>query len=109
MAPLDLRAIAAHPERLAWGPFRPGVRAHWIYEGAAGACALLWYEPGAGVPLHEHPGWEHITVLSGAQEDDRGRYEAGSFVVNGPGTRHAVRCPQGALVLVVWSQRVTFL
>lgn len=106
---LDLPSLTADPDSIAWAPFRPGVRAHWLYEGASGACAVLRYEPGAGVPLHEHAGWEHVTVLAGWQQDEEGRYDAGAFVVNAPGTRHSVSCPEGALVLVVWSRPVVFI
>src|SRR3954452_16475632 len=49
---------------------RPAIRIHRIYgDGAAAAAALLWYEPGASAPLHEHTGYEHILVLEGEQED----------------------------------------
>jgi hypothetical protein len=53
------------------------------------AIALLRYAPGAGVPAHLHPGMETILVLEGAQSDDRGRYPAGSLVVNPEGTAHS--------------------
>ena len=105
---LDLAQVAQNPDALTWTTFREGVRAHWIGE-PGGCAAFLRYEPGASVPLHEHVGQEHILVLSGYQEDDRGRYGAGSLVINAPGSRHAVRCPEGALVLVFWERPVRFL
>lgn len=106
---LDLAAVAANPDRISWAFFRPGVRVHWLSETAGGASAFLRYEPGAGVPAHEHRGTEHILVLSGWQRDHRGRYDAGSLVINQPGSRHAVDCPEGALVLVIWGERPRFL
>lgn len=98
-------------EPQAWEPFREGVEVCWLYRAQPDgypASALLRYQPGAGVPLHSHPGHEFILVLAGAQEDARGRYAAGSFVVNAPGTRHEVRSPEGCVVLITWEEPVQF-
>jgi anti-sigma factor ChrR (cupin superfamily) len=107
---LDLNEIARRPEALAWQAFRPGVEIVRIYggDGDGPAAALLRYAPGASVPPHEHTGHEHVYVLAGAQEDERGRYPAGAFVVNPPGSAHAVRSPEGCLALVVWERPVRF-
>ena len=94
-----------------WSPFRAGVDRHVLYDaGPAGpAAAFLRYHPGASVPEHEHTGYEHIYVLSGAQEDARGRYPAGTLVINPPGTRHDVRSPEGCVVLAIWDRPVRFV
>jgi anti-sigma factor ChrR (cupin superfamily) len=108
---LDLRSIAERPDEVVWEPFREGVRIHRLYGGDSSegpAAALLRYEPGARVPAHEHTGHEHILVLSGAQQDHRGRYQAGSVVVNPPGSVHAVSSPEGCLVLAIWERPVRF-
>lgn len=106
----DVAAAAADPDALPWQPLRPGVEIHRLYGGEhdGPSAALLRYRPGAEVPWHVHAGAEHILVLSGSQEDHRGRYGAGSFVVNQPGTRHRVVSPDGCLVLVVWERPVRF-
>jgi anti-sigma factor ChrR (cupin superfamily) len=90
---------------LDWQPLRPGVDIHRLWgEGPAKpGAALLRYAPGGGVPLHEHLGWEQILVLSGWQQDERRRYEAGTLTVHPPGTRHAVVSPEGCVVLAVWA------
>lgn len=94
-------------ERLPWQPFRPGVEIHRLYGGQQGpAAALLKYAAGASVPDHDHSGYEHILVLSGAQRDQRGSYEAGTFVVNPPGSSHAVESDQGCVVLIIWEKPV---
>jgi len=95
---------------LPFSPFHPGVEIHRLYgEGEGPSAALLRYSPGAAVPGHEHSGFEHVFVLDGAQEDDRGRYAAGAFVINPPGTRHRVWSVEGCVALLVWERPVRFL
>ncbi|HVJ21253.1 MAG TPA: cupin domain-containing protein [Polyangiaceae bacterium] len=104
LAPEVLRSAPA------FSAFRKGVEIARLYrEGRGGAsAAFLRYAPGASIPLHRHLGYEHILVLEGAQEDERGRYAAGTFVVNPPGSSHSVRSVSGCLVLVVWQRPVVF-
>jgi anti-sigma factor ChrR (cupin superfamily) len=96
---------------LAWEPFRPGVRIHWLYhtENGGPAAALLRYEPGARVPLHEHAGWEHILVLAGSQSDGSGEYAEGALMISAPGTRHAIASGPGCVVLAIWERQVRIL
>jgi anti-sigma factor ChrR (cupin superfamily) len=104
---LDAEDLARRP---GYEPLRPGVDILYLYkdEASGASSALLRYAPGAQVPAHVHPGFEHIYVLSGEQCDDRGRYPAGSFVVNPPGSGHRVWSPEGCLVLIVWQRAVAF-
>ena len=98
-------AEARRPD-LPFQHFRTGVEVHWFRESADGdgpSAAVLRYAPGASVPAHRHQGEENIYVISGAQQDDRGIYPAGTHVVNVPGSSHAVCQPRGVRVLVVWS------
>lgn len=110
MVMADLPRLLDDPARFGWRPFRPGVEIHSIYErGADGpAAAFLRYAPGAEVPRHRHVGFEHIYVLVGSQEDERGRYRAGTLLVNPPGTSHSVRSPEGCVVLAIWERPVLF-
>jgi len=107
----DIHAAIANPGSVAWQPFRPGIEIHRLYgDGEVGAsAALLRYAPGAEVPSHLHRGAEHILVLQGSQEDERGCYGPGTFVVNSPGSTHRVFSRNGCLVLVVWERPVQFL
>jgi anti-sigma factor ChrR (cupin superfamily) len=93
-------------------PFRPGIEIRVLFgtPGSGGpAAALLRYQPGAGVPAHEHPGHELICVLSGSQSDERGTHPAGTILVNAPGSHHTVTSADGCLVLVVWERPVEML
>ena len=104
----DLFAQPFDASRFAWEPFRPGVEMCPLYGGApdAPAAALLRYAPHASVPRHVHRGYEHILILSGAQQDERGRYEAGTLLVSEPGTSHKVSSEQGCVVLAIWERPV---
>jgi anti-sigma factor ChrR (cupin superfamily) len=94
-----------------WKPFRPGVRAHWLYdEGPEGPSAvLLRYEPGARVSEHEHLGYEHMLVLEGEEFDEEGSYPAGSFVIHAPGTRHSPGSVHGCIALLIYEKAVRFV
>lgn len=103
--------LDASPRPAAFEPFRPGVEIHHIVrsvDGGAGV-ALLRYRAGASVPRHRHPGLETILVLEGAQSDEAGRYAAGDFVVNRPGSIHRVWSDEGCLVLIHWAAPVEIL
>lgn len=99
-------------------PLRPGVAILPLYgrpdrlagQGASEPCAaLLRYQPGAAVPAHHHPGYEHIFVLEGSQQDDHGVYTRGTCVINPPGSRHAVTSSGGCLVLAIWNHSVEMI
>ena len=93
-----------------WESFRPGVEVSWVYRnGDAGpACGFLKYEPGAAIPWHWHPAYEHIFVLQGSQSDENGIYRAGSVLISLPGTSHTVQSEEGCIVLAVWEKPVRF-
>ena len=102
------RAIT--PDQLPWQPLRSGVDICSLHQdGETGYhWALLRYQPGASVPLHHHPGYEQILVLSGQQKDDRGTYGPGSLIINLPGSQHQVTSAEGCVVLIFWQQPVVF-
>jgi anti-sigma factor ChrR (cupin superfamily) len=110
-ARLVLQLLPDALERRDFRPMREGVEIAELYkdERSGASAALLRYSPGARVPRHEHPGYEHILVLEGSQRDEHGEYTAGTFVVNPPGTSHSVESPSGCLVLIVWQQPIHFV
>lgn len=97
-------------ESLEWRPFRPGISIYRIYgnQNDGPSAALLRYEPGTGVPYHEHQGYEHILVLSDSQSDERGENLAGTLVVNPPGSGHSVFNRAGSIVLAIWEKPISF-
>jgi quercetin dioxygenase-like cupin family protein len=94
-----------------WEPFFPGVERRWIYQVDIDgpAAALIRFQPGSRVPLHEHLGFEHILVLSGSQTDEAGLTVAGTLIVNPPGSRHSIVSQAGCVVLAIYDRPVRFL
>ena len=110
LALFDLHARCGDFSDRTWEFFRDGVEASWIYaNGDEGpASALLRYEPGAALPWHWHPAYEHILVLEGSQSDENGVYREGAALISPPGTSHTVRSEEGCIVLAAWQKPVRF-
>jgi quercetin dioxygenase-like cupin family protein len=105
----NLLNIREWQHKIPWEPFADKVEIHWLYRVANGpAAALIRFEKGGHVALHEHDGFEHVLVLSGSQTDQNGRLEAGSVMIHSPGTRHSVVSEDGCIVLVVYEKPVRF-
>jgi anti-sigma factor ChrR (cupin superfamily) len=98
-------------DRNQWPELRPGVRQCVLRDGPLPGerTSLLAYAPGAFVTWHHHAGDETIFVLEGIQEDETGRYTAGTWLLNPQGTRHSVKSPEGCLVLIHWRAPVEFI
>ncbi|MBL9128102.1 MAG: cupin domain-containing protein [Verrucomicrobiales bacterium] len=107
----DLFQISGWHSKLEWKPFSRGVEIHRLYgDGKSGpTAAILRFQPGGRVPLHEHVGYEHILVLAGSQVDENTRAEAGMLIVNPPGTSHSILSEEGCIVLAIYEKPVRFL
>lgn len=107
----DLFAISGWQKKLQWQPFSAGVEIFRLYgvlpDGSS--AALLRFQPGGRVPLHEHTGYEHIFVLAGEQVDEVSRACAGTLIINPPGTSHSILSENGCLVLAIYEKPVKFL
>lgn len=107
--PYTLASATLAVQALGWETLREGVRIRELHNAEGLRVALLSYAPGAHVPRHTHTGDEHIFVLEGSQSDERGEYEAGSYVFNPAGSHHAVFSRGGCLVLIHWRGPVAFM
>jgi anti-sigma factor ChrR (cupin superfamily) len=107
----DLFRIAQHQDKIPWVKYGDDIEIFRLYgDGVTGpTAALLRYRRGGEVPLHEHIGYEHIFVLAGSQQDEYRTYEAGSFAINPPGTRHKVVSKNGCIVLAIYEKPVKFI
>jgi anti-sigma factor ChrR (cupin superfamily) len=82
---------------------QPGVERLPLYRVGgehARATSLVRYAPGSRFTAHSHPGGEEFLVLQGTFEDEHGRYPAGTYVRNPPGSRHAPGSAEGCVIFV---------
>jgi anti-sigma factor ChrR (cupin superfamily) len=107
----DLFGIADRQDQIPWEVFKDGVEIYRLYgDGVTGpTAALLRFRKAGKVPLHEHAGYEHVIVLAGTQRDQKGAAEAGTLIINPPGTRHSVVGEAGCIVLAIYEKPVQFL
>ncbi len=107
----DLFRLAERSDEIPWQPFRRGVDIHRLYgDGVSGpTAALLRFREAGKVPLHQHPGYEHIIVLAGSQRDQNSVAKAGTLMINPPGSRHSVVSEAGCIVLAIYQEPVRFL
>lgn len=104
----DLFNIAAWQHDIPWEPLQPGVDIHRLYgDGREGpTAALIRFREAGQVSLHEHPGYEHILVLTGSQRDQNTVAGAGTLMINPPGTAHTVTSDSGCIVLAIYEKAV---
>jgi len=107
----DLFQVSGWQHRVPWRPFKPLVDIYRLYgDGESGpTAALLRFQPGGRVALHEHTGYEHILVLAGAQVDENTRADTGTLIINPPGTSHSILSENGGIVLAIYEKPVKFL
>lgn len=97
------RVVVSHPT-LAWqaSPL-PGVERRLLErDGAeiARATSVVRYAPGAHFERHVHELGEELFVLEGDFNDEQGRYEAGAYVRNPPGSAHTPWSDSGCVLFV---------
>jgi anti-sigma factor ChrR (cupin superfamily) len=107
----DVFQFAAHQDQIAWEPYKKGVDIFRLYgDGITGpTAALVRYHEHGEVPMHEHKGYEHLLILTGSQRDENGISQAGTLLINPPGTRHKVQSDAGCIVLAIYEKPVEFV
>lgn len=102
-ADLSLRAVVNTAD-LPWvdSP-TPGIQRKMIErdgDEVARCTSIVRYAPHSAFPTHLHGGGEEIFVLDGVFEDELGRYPAGTYIKNPPGSSHAPGSTMGCTLLV---------
>jgi anti-sigma factor ChrR (cupin superfamily) len=94
-----------------WKPLHKDVFISMIYTTGKGSsqAALIHYLPGSSIPVHRHPGFEHILILHGAQQEGSHIYRQGTLVIQSPDSQHQIASPEGCIALGVWEKPVEFL
>lgn len=70
----------------------------------ARATSIVRYAPGSCFEPHRHGGGEEILVLEGVFSDERGDYQAGTYLRNPVGSSHAPFSRSGCTILVKLQQ-----
>lgn len=89
----------------------PGIEMKILLEDKASGMmtALIRWQPGAELALHEHVEIEQTYILEGHLVDAEGEVTAGNFVWRPKGSRHVARSPNGALMLAFFLRPNIFL
>lgn len=96
------------PSTFEFVPYQPevrkGVSIHTIFslvdqDPQGPDAAILKYEPGAFVALHEHIGYEMVLVLTGDYIENGVTFEPGSLILRSPGTFHTMASINGCTIL----------
>jgi len=75
-----------------------GARELLLHETGAERVSLVRWPAGHTVPRHDHPHGEEILVLDGDLADEHGRYGAGTWLRQPPGSSHAPFTRGGCLM-----------
>lgn len=96
------------PDDLEFVPYQPevrkGIEIHTIFslvdqDPQGPDAAILKYEPGAFVALHEHIGYEMVVVLTGDYIENGVTFLPGSLILRSPGTFHTMASINGCTIL----------
>lgn len=71
--------------------------------------ALIRWQPGASLPLHEHTDIEQSYILEGSLGDHEGEASAGQFVWRPAGNQHRAHSPNGTVLLAIFLAPNKFL
>ena len=66
--------------------------------------SVVKYEPNSKFQPHSHPYGEEIFVLEGEFADEKGRYPAGTYIRNPPGSSHSPFSETGCVIFVKLNQ-----
>jgi anti-sigma factor ChrR (cupin superfamily) len=99
--PEDLERVVIDTGRAEWFPgIARGIAVLPLHGFGSERVSLVRWAPNTVFVPHKHPGGEEIFVLDGALEDEEGRYAAGAWLRNPPGSRHRPFSLEGCLLYV---------
>ncbi len=101
MHSLDQRRLVINTHTTAWVPgLVSGLQVLPLHAYGSEHVALVRWAPGTTFQPHGHRGGEEILVLDGVFEDEQGRYPAGSWLRNPPGSSHRPWSESGCTIWV---------
>ncbi|MGI9500176.1 MAG: cupin domain-containing protein [Geminicoccaceae bacterium] len=102
MDPTDQTQIAIDTtSEEGWRPgAAPGLEVLPLHQFENETVRMIRFAPGTSLELHDHPGGEEIFVIEGSFVDEHGRYPAGSWLRNPPGSSHKAGSEEGCLLYI---------
>ena len=104
-------SVYVKPQEIEWEPTQfEGISIKVLYEDKPKGemtCLLKW-EPGAALPMHQHPEIEQTFVIEGSFYDHDGICRAGEFVWRRVGSFHETHSDEGAVILAVYRKPNVF-
>ena len=97
------RSIEIDSNQVEWRPMRyPGISNKSLRRDPVteARVSLMRFEPGAYLPLHEHPEGEEVFVMEGRVRFEQTWYEAGFYLYSPPDSLDDVYSDTGAVILV---------
>jgi len=99
------KPVVIDTTRMEWQPSpSPGVwrkRLELIGDTEKGmVTSIVRFDPGAGLPLHDHPMGEEVLVLEGTFADEHDTYPTGTWTLLPNNTPHAPKTEEGCTLLV---------
>jgi len=99
--PKDRTRVVIDTRTAEWFPgLAKGIAVLPLHGFASERVSLVRWAPQTRFMVHAHPGGEEVFVLDGAIEDEEGRYAAGSWLRNPPGSQHQPFTLEGCLLYV---------
>ena len=99
--PDDTAHVVIDTTSAAWSPgLVPGLEVLPLHRYGTEEVALVRWAAGTVFDSHTHAGGEEIYVIDGVFEDEAGRYPAGSWLRNPPGSSHRPFSTEGCLIYV---------
>jgi anti-sigma factor ChrR (cupin superfamily) len=97
----DLERVVVDTRSAEWFPgIVKGLAVLPLHRFGSEYVSLVRWEAGTQFVRHNHAGGEEVLVLEGALEDDEGRYAAGSWLRNPPGSEHMPFTIEGCVLYV---------
>lgn len=99
--PEDKVRVVVDTRSAEWFPgLAKGIAVLPLHGFASERVSLVRWAPQTRFVAHVHPDGEEILVVGGAIEDEEGRYAAGSWLRNPPGSQHQPFTLEGCLLYV---------
>jgi anti-sigma factor ChrR (cupin superfamily) len=105
--PDDTAHVVIDTQTSEWHAGQGNLRVMPLHEHGTEQVALVQWPAGEQFQRHTHAGGEEILVLQGELSDEYGRYPAGTWLRNPPGSSHSPRAETDSVIWVKTGHLIT--